>query len=212
MFPVAAIPRAGTARGGAAPAAPVNTAPPVIDNLAPVVGDTLTVTNGTWTGTPTSYSYNWIRAGVPIGAPDQNTYLVVLADTGAEIKCDVTATNATGSSDPAPSGGTALVESAPVNTVAPVISGNVSAPTENDTLSATSGTWVAHPSATDTYQWKRSSDAGGTADIQNAPGASTGTTYVVDGTIVGSYLFCDVTMTNARGNATARSNISGAVV
>lgn len=40
--------------------APVNTVAPVVSGTA-LTGQTLSVTNGTWVNTPTSYSYQWQR-------------------------------------------------------------------------------------------------------------------------------------------------------
>lgn len=75
---------------------PVNTVAPAISGTT-TVGQTLTATTGTWSGTPTSYSYNWKRNGVTLGAADQNTYVLVAADIGSTITVTVTATNAGGS-------------------------------------------------------------------------------------------------------------------
>ena len=41
-------------------AAPSNTTPPAVTGT-PKVGQTLTVSNGTWTGSPTGYTYQWQR-------------------------------------------------------------------------------------------------------------------------------------------------------
>ena len=41
-------------------AAPGNTSPPAVSGT-PKVGSTLTVSNGTWTNSPTSYDYQWQR-------------------------------------------------------------------------------------------------------------------------------------------------------
>lgn len=61
------------------------------------IGDLLTTTNGTVTGTATiTYSYDWLRDGVSIGATDQNTYTIVMADEGTDITVEITATNAFG--------------------------------------------------------------------------------------------------------------------
>lgn len=82
-------------KGGSALPVPVNTVAPVIsgDN---VVGATLTSTTGTWDNTPTSYTYQWRRAGVDIGGATASTYVVVPADENKPITCFVIASNASG--------------------------------------------------------------------------------------------------------------------
>lgn len=80
--------------------APVNTVAPVISGTA-VVGQTLSSTTGTWTGTPTpTYSYQWFRGATPIGTNSAN-YTLVQADAGntSNITCRVTATNSAGSAN-----------------------------------------------------------------------------------------------------------------
>ena len=81
---------------GGNPNAPSNTVAPVASGTT-TVGQTLSVTTGTWTNTPLSYVYQWYRDGSPIGGATSNTYLLVTADTGAYLACLVTATNASGS-------------------------------------------------------------------------------------------------------------------
>lgn len=76
--------------------APVNTVAPVVSGTA-VVGQTLSTTDGTWTGVPTpTYSYQWYRGATPIGT-NSSSYTLVSADAGQNIKCTVTATNTAGS-------------------------------------------------------------------------------------------------------------------
>lgn len=76
--------------------APSNTVAPEITGILEV-GETLTCSTGTWTGTPTiTYSYQWKRGVTNIGT-DSNTYVSVLADVGENITCTVTATNVYGS-------------------------------------------------------------------------------------------------------------------
>ena len=66
-----------------------------------VVGQTLSSTTGTWTGTaPITYSYQWKRGATNIGT-NSSTYTLVQADAGntSNITCVVTATNAGGSAN-----------------------------------------------------------------------------------------------------------------
>jgi hypothetical protein len=56
----------------------------------------LTCTQGNWAGTPTSYAYQWQRDGTNVGT-NANTYTLVAGDSGHNVGCIVTATNAQGS-------------------------------------------------------------------------------------------------------------------
>lgn len=78
------------------PSVPVNTGPPVISGSA-AVGSTLSCTTGTWTNSPTSYAYQWLRDGDPISGATSSTYQLQQADEGEMVSCVVTATNAAGS-------------------------------------------------------------------------------------------------------------------
>jgi hypothetical protein len=62
---------------------------------AQLTGDTASCTMGNWTGEPTSYSYAWHRDGVANGGTDA-TYTVQPDDSGHNLACVVTATNALG--------------------------------------------------------------------------------------------------------------------
>lgn len=75
---------------------PVNTVAPVMSGSY-IVGQTLSVTNGTWTGSGISYSYQWRRDGVDIVGATNSTYTLVSADDSKVIACNVTATNTAGS-------------------------------------------------------------------------------------------------------------------
>lgn len=76
---------------------PVSSVPPAISGTQ-TVGQTLTVSAGTWSGTPVpSYTYQWKRAGINISGATSSTYLLLTADQGKDVSCDVTATNASGS-------------------------------------------------------------------------------------------------------------------
>ena len=79
-----------------APVAPTNTLAPAISGVA-IVGQILTSTTGTWSGTlPITYSYQWKRGVTNIGT-NASTYTLVTADAGQNISCEVTATNDAGS-------------------------------------------------------------------------------------------------------------------
>jgi hypothetical protein len=99
--------QSGPGKAGVAGPGPVNTAVPVISGTVSV-GSTLTTTNGTWTGTGISYTYQWKRGGANIGGATSNSYLLVTADIGAIITATVTATN-TGGSSSATSDGVMIV-------------------------------------------------------------------------------------------------------
>jgi hypothetical protein len=76
--------------------APVNTVAPVISGTA-VVGQTLSSTTGTWTGTPIpTYTYQWYRGISQISGATSSTYTLVQADATFSVTCEVTATNIAG--------------------------------------------------------------------------------------------------------------------
>jgi len=89
--------------GAAQAAKPANTALPAITGLRTAVTLTIATDNGTWTNSPTSYTYQWRRctsttAGCTsiTGATNQS-YKIVLADLGKYMRVIVTAKNASGS-------------------------------------------------------------------------------------------------------------------
>ncbi len=96
--------------------APANTALPTISGTAKD-GETLTASNGTWTGAdPISISYQWRRCDASgancsdISGAGSGTYTLVGADDGSTIRVVVTASNAYGSAS-ATSSQTAAVSS-----------------------------------------------------------------------------------------------------
>ncbi len=85
-----------TGIGGGGPV-PVNSVAPVASGLLPV-GSTLSCTTGTWTNSPTSFGYQWLRAGAAISGATSATYVTVTADGGTSVGCQVRAFNAGGGS------------------------------------------------------------------------------------------------------------------
>lgn len=193
---------AGGAAGATSP--PSNTTPPSISGT-PAVGQTLTASNGAWSGTPTSYAYQWLRctsAGgscVSVSGATSKTYKLVTADAGHAMRVRVTATNAGGSAS-AESAETSVVTSpsSPKNTAAPTITGTAQV---GNRLSADPGTWSGG-TATYAYDWQRCD-----ADVvycTDVPGA-TGSTYGVTNEDLGYRLRVVVTAKNANGTGVANS-------
>ena len=87
--------------GGTLKIAPVHTLPansvaPAITGTA-TVGQTLTTTNGTWTGVPTpTYTRQWLADGAAIAGATVTTRVLSAGEQGKVITCRVTATNAKG--------------------------------------------------------------------------------------------------------------------
>ena len=71
---------------------PVNSVAPAITGTA-TVGETLTVSNGTWSNTPDAYAYIWMRDGVVISGAAAATYELTEDDVDAVITASVRATN-----------------------------------------------------------------------------------------------------------------------
>ena len=83
-------------------AGPKNTDPPTISGT-PKVGQTLTANDGSWTGNPTAYAYQWQRCDADVASCTNvvgatgKTYGVRIDDLGYRLRVAVTARNAKGS-------------------------------------------------------------------------------------------------------------------
>jgi hypothetical protein len=209
-----------TGAGSAAQqAVPTNTTQPAISGTA-TVGSTLTATQGSWTGNPTSFAYQWVRCpsdgGDPtgsncaaVGGATTHAYIVSSADVGFRLRVRVTATNADGSATAASNATPLIGAQAPVSVSEPVISGTARA---GSTLTATQGQWRNNPTSF-AFQWVRCPTSGGnpTGSDCAAIGGATAATYQVSTADVGRRLRARVTATNADGSATAASNATAVV-
>ena len=204
---------AGAFAATAAAVAPANTVPPSISGT-PTVGETLTASDGTWSNSPTSFAYQWLRCNgggnncANVANGTQKTYTLVGADAGNTMRVRVTATNADGSAS-AQSAQTASVApatstAAPKNTAPPTISGTAQVGRQ---LTADQGSWSGNPTSF-AYQWQRC-DAD-VAICSNIIGA-TSQSYGVQNVDLGYRLRVMVTARNAKGSSTATSAITAIV-
>jgi parallel beta helix pectate lyase-like protein/Big-like domain-containing protein len=109
----AGSPAAGFGANAVVAISPSSTAPPTIAG-SPAIGQALVASNGTWTGSPSSFIYAWQRCNVAgstctaISAATASAYVVASADAGSSLRVSVTATS---------TGGTATAVSAPTAAV-----------------------------------------------------------------------------------------------
>ncbi len=195
----------------ATPAAPANTAVPAVSGTAQQ-GDTLTTSNGSWSGSPTSYAYAWEDCNssgascAKISNATASTYTLASGDVGGTIRSVITATNAGGSSS-ASSAQTATVTSAtpaaPANTAVPTISGTAQ---QGNTLTASNGSWSGSPTSY-AYHWQ---DCTSSTSCTNITGA-TSSTYTLQSSDVGDTIDIVVTASNAGGSSSATSALTAAV-
>jgi hypothetical protein len=185
-----------------------NAAPPVITGTA-AVNRTLTSSNGSWSGSPTGYAYQWQRCAsanagctnIPNAAG--STYTLTTADGGHYVRSTVSSENVNGFSPYAASAGVFVVP-LPATTGAPVLSG---AAAVGKKLTTTVGAW--NTQASFAYQWLRcAADGTGCTSIAGARSAS----HAAVAADVGHRLEALVLATNLVGTAEALSGLSGVVV
>jgi hypothetical protein len=192
---------------GRTTAVPSNTAVPTISGSARE-GQTLTASNGTWTNSPTTFSYQWQRCTesgsgcTDISGATSKTYTLATADVDHTVRVIVTASNADGQST-ATSKTTDLVssKSSPVNTTKPIVRGTAQVGEE---LNATTGSWTGGVT-TYGYQWQRCGP-----DCADVAGA-TGNTYGVRSADLGKALRVVVTAKSTGGSTSASSDLTGIV-
>ena len=190
---------------------PVNTVPPTVSGTL-AIGDTLTVTAGTWTGAqPISISYQWERCDSNggncnfVSGGTGASYKVASADAGHRLIVVVTAANSAGSKQAVVTVGN-LGGGAPVNTAAPKISGTLAI---NDTLTVSSGSWSGTQPITVSYQWQRCNTSGGDCAAING---ATSSKYKITADDSNHRLIVVVTGKNSIGSSqvvVTAGNISG---
>ena len=173
-------------------------------------GQTLTASNGSWTGSPASFAYRWrdcdvSGAGcVDIADATAATYVLRASDVGSTVRVVVIATNGGGSTAETSAQTLAVLEAPLSNSVLPSIAGTAR---QGGTLTASTGTWFGHPGSF-AYQWRDCDASGATcADIAGAVGP----TYLVQVGDVGQTLRVVVTATNTGASSAATSQQTAVV-
>jgi hypothetical protein len=155
-------------------------------------GDTLTATQGSWSGAGNVYAYQWQRdpgsGFVNIAGATSQTYMLAVADENARVRVVVTATNPDLAVSAASAASGTVAWAPPINSVYPAVSGTAK---RASTLTASQGTWsgVGNSYA---YQWQRSADGLTWSSIAGA----TDTTYTLVAADVGQRMRVLVTATN----------------
>jgi hypothetical protein len=136
-------------------------------------GQTITVNNGTWSGTaPITYTYAWQRCTPSIGnctfiaGATTNTYVLVTADVGFQMRAEVIAANSVGTGNAFSNLTQTVIAkgTAPTNATLPSIVGNA---TVGTTVNGFPGVWSGATSYT--YAWLRCNTSGtGCSAIPNA--------------------------------------------
>ena len=185
--------------------APANTAQPDPSGTAQD-GQTLTVSNGTWTGTaPITYTYAWQRCTSGSGSctfitgATTNTYVLVTADVGFQMRAEVIATNSIGNSSAFSNLTQTVIAkgTAPTNVSVPGIVGDA---TVGKSVTGFPGVWSGATSYT--YAWLRCNTSGtGCAAIPNA----TNTAYTIVPADGNQTLRFKVTAKNTSGSTDAQS-------
>ncbi len=194
--------------------APVNVSLPSISGIVGQ-GQTLSEAHGSWTNSPTSFAYQWQdcdgsgNACSAIARATNQTYTLTGTDVGHTIRVQETASNAGGSSAPASSAATGMVQpllvppTKPSSSSPPVISGTAKV---GQTLFASTGAWSGTPPISYGYQWQLC--APGCASIAGAT-ASSLTLTAAD---AGKSVRVLVTASNSAGSAQSASGEVGPVV
>lgn len=194
------------------PPPPTNSAPPTISGIENP-GQTLTVSDGSWTNNPLAYSYQWevcdgSGAGcVAIPGATNQSYTLSVADVGHTLRAQEAATNAGGSGDEVTSAATAVVvtPAAPSTTSSPTISGMAIV---GQALTESHAAWTNNPLSY-AYVWEACDGSGN--NCAPIPGA-TGQTYQIAATSLGGTIRVQETALNAGGSsAPAVSGATGVV-
>jgi hypothetical protein len=168
-------------------------------------GQTLSASTGLWSGSPTSYAYQWQRCDssgascANVSAATANSYPLGSTDVGATLRVTVTASNAGGSATAQSAPSAIVAAMPPQSTAPPAVSGTDAT---GQTLQSSLGSWTGTAPLSYAYQWQRCDSSG--AGCANVPGA-TSSTYALTSADAGSTMRVHVSASNSAGSAAATS-------
>jgi hypothetical protein len=165
------------------------------------VGERLIADPGTWSGNPSSYTYQWFSCDATDDCPDiagatQQTYVIGAAQLRRFIGVEVTATNASGaSSQPEATEAFGPVMKAVPRIVSyPTVGGT---PQQGQTLTATTGVWSNDPTSF-SLQWYSCDEA---VTECGAISGATASTHVLTPADVGRLIGVGIIATNDGGQS-----------
>jgi hypothetical protein len=188
---------------------PYNMAPPTITGV-PRNGETLTATDGSWTGTSQEIARQWLRcdaaggACVDIAGETGGQHVLDDNDLGHTIRVRETATNEGGTAA-ADSDATPLIPIPVSNVTPPIVAGS---PVVGSQLISVIGTWAGTIPILLSRQWQRCPS--GAASCADVPGAVF-ETYTLGPADVGSQMRIVALASNDGGSTTAASALVGPV-
>jgi len=198
---------------------PMNTVSPTVSG-GTTVGSTWTLNQGTWTGIPApTLVQAWLRCThsvtsafttVPSGCTAISgangiTYVATSADAGKYLTVQMAGSNPSGAALAGAITTTPIQSAAPMNTVAPSVSG---ATTVGSTWTLNPGTWTGTPAPTFVQAWLRCTSPVN-APFTTVPSGCTaisganGTSYVATAADAGKYLTVQMAGSNSSGAALA---------
>jgi Ca2+-binding RTX toxin-like protein len=207
---------------GSSTGPPVNTNYPTVNlsfgDTAPTLGDFLTASVGTWSGTfPFTYTYQWKRCDpadpingqcIDITNARSSFYTPVAADFGKRLRVQITATNSQGSARQNSEVTAPVTADTVVLRVTPQIFGGN---TVDSVLSLTAGSWDGSTPLTFTYSWRRCNPVGDLTSCVAIPGATT-PSYTPTVADIGFSIRVWITGSNLAGSDVAVTNHTFPVV
>jgi hypothetical protein len=191
----------------------VSTGPPAVTGAA-ALGQTLQVSSGSWSQSPSALGYQWQRCNAngrlcsAIAGATAPTYAVTAEDSGHKLLAVVHATAGAAVQDVL-SVATSLVAAAPTagpaNTAAPGVAGTVQ---QGSQLTGNAGTWAGSGTIAYTYNWFRCDAAG--AHCLSIHGA-TKATYTQGAKDVGHTIGFAVHAADSAGSTTAYAALAGPI-